>query len=79
MASTRKVRVSVDHDVCVGSAVCTRRAPGLLALNKNRQSEPVVPETDDWERVLLAAENCPVSAITVVDADTDEQIFPEGG
>jgi hypothetical protein len=30
----------------------------------------------DPELIIEAADNCPVSAITVVDADTDEQLSP---
>ncbi len=73
---TRKVRVSVDHNVCVGNATCTRIAPKVFKLNKDRQSEAVAPDGDAWERILEAAENCPVSAITVVDAETGERLFP---
>ena len=34
------------------------------------------PDGDPEETVLEAAENCPVSAITVKDAETGEQLFP---
>ncbi len=58
----RNLRVRVDHNVCVGNAMC--------------QSEAVDPAGDSEEKILEAAENCPVSAITVEDADTGEQLFP---
>ena len=72
----RKLRVRVDHNVCVGNAMCTSIAPKVFALNDNRQSEAVDPAGDTVEKILEAAENCPVSAITVEDADTGEQLFP---
>jgi ferredoxin len=75
MAETRRVRVSVDHDICVGNAACTRRAPAVFRLDKNRQSEPINAETYDWRAALQAAENCPVSAITAIDAETGESLF----
>jgi ferredoxin len=34
------------------------------------------PDGDPEEKVLEAAENCPVSAITVADAETGETLFP---
>ena len=73
---TRKLRVSVDHNLCVGNAMCETYAPKVFVLNDDRQSEVADPEADTEENILEAAENCPVSAITVVDAETGEKLFP---
>lgn len=72
----RKVRVSVDHHVCVGNAMCETIAPKVFVLNDNRQSEAVNPDGDTVENILDAAESCPVSAIIVEDAETGERLFP---
>jgi ferredoxin len=48
----------------------------VFQLNDNRQSEAVDPGAETLEKILEAAENCPVSAIFVEDADTGEQLFP---
>ena len=56
--------------------MCETFAPKVFRLNDNRQSEAVDPSGDSEEKILEAAENCPVSAITVEDADTGEQLFP---
>lgn len=72
----RKLRVSVDHNICVGNAMCETYAPKVFVLNDDRQSEAVDPGADTEENILEAAENCPVSAITVVDAETGERLFP---
>jgi ferredoxin len=72
----RKLRVWVDHNVCVGNTMCTTIAPKVFALNDQRQSEAVNPEGDTAEKILDAAENCPVSAIIVEDAETGERLFP---
>jgi ferredoxin len=72
----RKLRVWVDHNVCVGNAMCTTIAPRVFVLDANRQSDAVNPEGDTVEKVLDAAENCPVSAIIVEDAETGERLFP---
>jgi len=50
--------------------------PKGFRLNDNRQSEAVDPAGDTVEKILEAAENCPVSAIFVEDAETGEQLFP---
>ena len=72
----KKLRIKVDHNVCVGNAMCETFAPHVFQLNDDRQSEAVDPAGDPVEQVLEAAENCPVSAITVEDADTGEQLVP---
>lgn len=72
----RKVKVWVDPQVCVGNAMCESIAPHVFRLNDNRQSEAVDPNGDSIEKILEAAENCPVSAIFVEDAETGERLFP---
>ena len=72
----RNLRIRVDHDVCVGNAMCETIAPKVFRMNENRQSEVADPAADWVEKILEAAENCPVSAISVEDADTGEQLFP---
>ena len=71
-----KLLVRVDHDLCVGNAMCPHLAPKTFSLNDDRQSQVVDPNGDARDVVLEAAEACPVSAITVVDAETSEQLFP---
>ena len=72
----RKISVSVDHDICVGNAMCITIATKAFKLNDERQAVSADPDSDTEELILEAAENCPVAAITVVDADTGEQLFP---
>jgi ferredoxin len=72
----RKLKVWVDREVCVGNAMCESFAPHVFRLDENRQSEAVDPNGDSVEKILQAAENCPVSAIFVEDAETGEQLFP---
>jgi ferredoxin len=56
--------------------MCEAIVPKVFRLNDDRQSEAVDPAGDTEETILEAAENCPVSAIFVVDAETGEQLFP---
>jgi len=72
----RKLRVRVDHLLCVGNAMCETFAPNVFRLNDDRQSEAVNPDGDPEEKILEAAESCPMSAIIVEDAETGEQLFP---
>ncbi len=71
-----KLRITVDLNVCVGNAMCETFAPKVFVLNDDRQSQVADPEGDTMENILEAAENCPVSAITLVDDETGETLFP---
>ncbi len=71
---SKKLQVWVDHNVCVGSSMCTQIAPGVFKLNENRQSEAVNPGGDSVEKIREAAQNCPVSAITVEDEETGDSL-----
>ena len=72
----RKLRVWVEPHICVGNAMCETIAVHTFRLNEKRQSEAVDPQGDSLEIILEAAENCPVSAIFVEDAETGERLFP---
>ncbi|MFJ9472086.1 ferredoxin [Streptomyces caniferus] len=69
-------RVEVDRSICIGSGMCAGTAPDGFRLDSARQSHPVAPETDADEGVLAAAEACPVEAITLTVAGSDEVVFP---
>ncbi|MEU8884376.1 ferredoxin [Streptomyces hydrogenans] len=68
--------VEVDRAVCIGSGMCVNHAPDGFRLDTARQSHPVRPETDAGERVLAAAEGCPVEAILITLADGGEPVYP---
>jgi ferredoxin len=56
--------------------MCESIAPRVFTLNEDRQSEAANPGGDTFEKILEAAENCPVCAIRVEDAETGEKLFP---
>ena len=60
-----RVKVTVDHNLCVGSAMCSALAPEIFRLNDERQAEVIVGAEVSVERASEAADNCPVGAITV--------------
>ncbi|MGC0332291.1 ferredoxin [Streptomyces sp. SAI-170] len=68
--------VEVDRALCIGSAQCVHRAPDAFHLDTARQSRPLRPDMDADERVLEAAENCPVEAIAVTLLGSGEAVFP---
>ncbi|WP_328326052.1 MULTISPECIES: ferredoxin [unclassified Streptomyces] len=69
-------RVEVDRSVCIGSGMCVNHAPDGFELDSARQSHPRPPETDASEKVLTAAEGCPVEAIMITLLGSGETVFP---
>jgi ferredoxin len=72
----RKLRITVDHGLCVGNAQCVGLAPEVFRHNDNRQSEVIDPAGAPEELILRAAGYCPTGAIEVADADTGELLYP---
>jgi ferredoxin len=71
---SRRVIVRVDHDVCVGNAMCRAVAGNVFVSDPNGQSVVADPTAEPLERILEAAADCPVGAIIVEDAETREQL-----
>jgi ferredoxin len=67
-------KISVDKDLCIGSAMCVGIAPGRFALDERQRSGPVEAEIDPDELVRDAAASCPSEAISLVDAGTGEPV-----
>ncbi|MCX5382731.1 ferredoxin [Streptomyces sp. NBC_00083] len=68
--------IEVDRSVCIGSGMCVNHAPDGFALDTARQSHPRIADTDANERILAAAEGCPVEAILITLLDSRETVFP---
>lgn len=75
MTMARQLRVSVDHNKCVGSTICVLIAPNVFALNEKGQSTVVNTDGDIEDRIIQAAEQCPLSAITVEPTETAKEGF----
>jgi ferredoxin len=56
--------------------MCVASTAGAFALVDDRAQVASSPRTAD-DIVLLAAQNCPASAITIVDAVTGCMLFPD--
>lgn len=61
----RTLRIQVDHDKCVGSRICIAIAPKVFELDANGQASVLDPDADTIETIRMAAEGCPVTAITI--------------
>jgi len=62
----------IDENACAGHGDCVEVAPTVFALNDIAHVIGDGPP----ELILEAAEICPSVAITVIDEETGEQVFP---
>lgn len=62
----------VDKSACSAHGDCVDIAPNVFALDEYAE----VIGTDKDKKILKAAEACPSLAITVIDSETGETVFP---
>ena len=72
-----KYIVEISRDICIGAASCIAIAANTFMLDEGNKVLIIEGEWDDEEIILAAAQSCPVFAITIKDAATGKQIFPE--
>lgn len=66
-----KITVS---SACIGSGVCAGTAPKHFTMGSDGRSRPLASPVEPDDAVLGAAASCPMEAITLTDAETDEPI-----
>ena len=64
------MQVTVDPDLCIGSAECVRILPGGFQIDELRGVSVPQPAADTADRELLAevVRSCPTGAVRVVDS-----------
>lgn len=65
-------QIVIDRALCSGFGACAEHAPTVIDLDRAGIASLRVGETDD-ERILDAAQACPMGAIAVYDMQTGEQ------
>jgi ferredoxin len=65
--SAGQLRVEVDRERCIGSAVCTFHAPGSFDVGDDAKARWLADGGDSPEAVRNAVENCPTRALTLVE------------
>ena len=74
--ATRRLKVWIDRDKCVGSTMCIQYAPKAFGLDDRKQSMVINQAGETTARIRDAAVHCPVRAFVLEDADTGERLFP---
>jgi ferredoxin len=65
-------RITIDQAACSAHGDCAAIAPEAFAVAEVATVIGTAPD----ELMLEAAEACPALAITVIDADTEQVVFP---
>ncbi|MEU6264619.1 ferredoxin [Saccharopolyspora shandongensis] len=72
----RNLKLSVDRGLCTSNGLCEHLAGEIFQLDGYRLAVAKVPQIEENVQLWDAVESCPVAAISVVDADTDEALYP---
>jgi len=70
------LKVTVNKTRCISSGDCVETAPAVFQLDADEKSDVINPAGAPEATILAAARSCPVKAITVVNEETGEQLFP---
>lgn len=73
----KKLKITVDRDLCIGAATCVAIAPQTFLLDSDAKA--IVLNTVDLEAddvIIDAARGCPTAAIIVED-EKGNRIFPK--
>ncbi len=59
------MRITIDHDLCIGSATCASDAPSVFRLDDNGQAAVIENAWASAQVLIDAASNCPSEAISL--------------
>ena len=71
-----KLNITVNKNKCIASGDCVETAPSVFQLDNDGKSEVANQTGAPDGTIMAAARSCPVKAITVVNEETSEQLFP---
>jgi ferredoxin len=69
------MQIRILRNECCGTGDCLVIAPGVFALDGGSRAIVLDPEAEPEAKVMEAAENCPCTAILVLD-DRGDVVFP---
>jgi ferredoxin len=76
LSKRHKFTIEVDRELCFGFGDCADSAPGVFQLDSEDKSVVVDPDAADRDEILIAAQDCPVDAIFIVDEESGAQLYP---
>lgn len=76
MSEPRRLRVEADVATCVGARQCVLSDPFVFGHDKWNLVEVLEAEVDDHPELAEAITMCPTGALSAIDADTGEVVYP---
>ena len=70
------IRITVDLAKCQAYRRCVAVAPAVFGIGADGKAEVLHSADTPAETLLKGVRSCPYRAITAVDEDTGEQLFP---
>jgi len=77
MSDPAKVKICIDRDQCIGDGICANEAPETFDLDDDQLAFVRDEIGDNMECIMAAAQACPLDIITIQNAETGEQLYPE--
>lgn len=74
LSQENRISVQVDRDLCIGSGDCVASEPDVFQLDDEGKAVVLDPDAAPTDRIVEAAQNCPVTAIFVIGEQGD--IYP---
>lgn len=73
-----KYIIEYDRNKCIGAASCSVIAEATFAMDDENKAiiREDVPDFDEDEVIMAAAQSCPVFAIKIIDKESGEVLFP---
>lgn len=71
-----KFHILIDRDACIGDGLCTDKAPDVFEIDEDNMPVVKNPETKWPENLVWLAKNCPMDALTIIDAETGQKVWP---
>ena len=76
MPAKGKLKITINHQLCLGDGACCEKASGTFKMNADGITTVRLDSFDDVETIIEAARACRMDAITVEDLETGEQLVP---
>lgn len=77
MANKNKFLILIDANVCIACGLCVDVAPKIFTSDEQMKSVVLENPEIDFDVLMNATQSCPTGAITVIDAETGEKLWPK--
>lgn len=76
MTAARRLRVSADVSICAGVRQCVLNDPTVFAHDERNLVTLLQSEVDDHPELADAIAMCPTGALSAVDVETGDEVYP---